>query len=119
MAARSFEPEHRNHVWSYDFVFDRTEDGRQLKFMPVLDEHTRESLALEVERSITGDDVVDVLAYLFQVHGEPEFIRSDNGPEFVSTAVKNWLDESGGVSDCLCKWPQYQTGMRPSKTMDR
>ena len=87
--------EHRNHVWSYDFVFDRTEDGRQLKFMPVLDEHTRESLALEVERSITGDDVVDVLAYLFQVHGEPEFIRSDNGPEFVSTAVKNWLDESG------------------------
>ena len=84
----------RNHVWSYDFVFDRTEDGRQLKFMPVLDEYTRESLALEVERSITGDDVVEVLAYLFQVHGEPEFIRSDNGPEFVSTAVKKWLKES-------------------------
>ena len=95
MAARSFVPEHRNHVWSYDFVFDRTEDGRQLKLMPVLDEHTRESLALEVERSITGDDVVDVLAYLFQVHGEPEFIRSDNGPEFVSRAVRKWLDESG------------------------
>jgi len=87
--------EHRNHVWSYDFVFDRTEDGRQLKFMPLLDEYTRESLALEVERSITGDDVVDVLAYLFQVHGEPEFIRSDNGPEFVSNAVKKWLKASG------------------------
>ena len=87
--------EHRNHVWSYDFVFDRTEDGRQLKFMPVLDEYTRESLALEVERSIKGDDVVEILAYLFQVHGEPEFIRSDNGPEFVSKAVKKWLKESG------------------------
>ncbi len=75
-------------------MFDRTEDGRQLKFMPVLDEHTRECLALEVERSITGDDVVEVLAYLFQVHGEPDFIRSDNGPEFVSTAVKKWLKET-------------------------
>ncbi len=85
----------RNHVWSYDFVFDRTEDGRQLKFMPVLDEYTRECLALEVDRSMTGDDVVDTLVYLFQVHGEPEFIRSDNGPEFVSKAVKKWLKESG------------------------
>jgi len=87
--------ERRNHVWSYDFVFDRTEDGRQLKFMPVLDEYTRESLALEVERHITGEDVADTLAYLFEVHGEPEFIRSDNGPEFVSVAVQNWLKASG------------------------
>jgi len=87
--------ERRNHVWSYDFVFDRTEDGRQLKFMPVLDEYTRESLALEVERSLTGEDVVDTLAYLFQVHGEPAFIRSDNGPEFVSKVVKKWPKDSG------------------------
>ncbi len=82
---------HRGHVWSYDFVFDRTEDGRQLKFLPILDEYTRESLALEVDRSITGEDVVDTLAYLFEIHGEPEFIRSDNGPEFVSDAVRSWL----------------------------
>jgi len=88
-------PERRNHVWSYDFVFDRTEDGRQLKFLPILDEYTRESLALEVDRSITGEDVVDTLEYLFQVHGEPEFIRSDNGPEFVSEAVRKWLEVSG------------------------
>jgi putative transposase len=87
--------EHRNHVWSYDFVFDRTEDGRQLKFLPILDEYTRECLTIEVERSITGQDVVDTLAYLFQVHGEPEFIRSDNGPEFVAKAVRDWLDDSG------------------------
>ena len=94
-ACTQHRAERRNHVWSYDFVFDRTEDGRQLKFMPVLDEYTRESLALEVERSMTGEDVVDTLAYLFQVHGEPEFIRSDNGPEFVSKAVKEWLKDSG------------------------
>ena len=74
----SYRAERRNQVWSYDFVYDRTEDGRQLKFLPVLDEYTRESHALEVDRSITGEDVVDTLAYLFQVHGEPEFIRSDN-----------------------------------------
>ena len=67
----------------------------QLKFMPVLDEHTRESLALEVERSMRGHDVVDVLAYLFQAHGEPEFVRSVNGPEFVSKAVKKGPAESG------------------------
>jgi len=87
--------EHRNHVWSYDFVHDRTEDGRQLKFLPVIDEYTRENLALEVERSITGEDVVDVLAYLFEVYGEPDYIRSDNGPEFVAKAVREWLEKSG------------------------
>lgn len=87
--------EHRGHVWSYDFVLDRTEDGRQLKFLPILDEFTRESLSIEVERSITGDYVVDTLAYLFEVHGAPEFIRSDNGPEFIATAVKDWLEDSG------------------------
>jgi putative transposase len=85
----------RNHVWSYDFVYDRTEDGRQLKFLPILDEYTRENLALEVDRSITGEDVVDILDYLFQVHGEPEFLRSDNGPEFVSKVVRKWLEDSG------------------------
>ncbi len=72
-----------------------SENGWQLKFMPVLDEYTRESLALEVERSLTGEDVVNTLAYLFQVHGEPAFIRSDNGPEFVSKVVKKWLKDSG------------------------
>lgn len=86
---------HRNHVWSYDFVYDRTERGRQLKFLPIADEYTRECHALEVDYSITGEDVVDTLAYLFQVHGEPEFIRSDNGPEFISEVVRNWLKSSG------------------------
>jgi len=86
---------HRNHVWSYDFVMDQTEDGRRLKMLPVVDEFTREPHAILVERSIKAEDVVDLLAYLFRVHGEPEFIRSDNGPEFIANAVRGWLRSAG------------------------
>jgi len=82
---------HKDHVWSYDFVMDRTEDGRRLKMMPVVDEHTRECLAIEVGRSITAEDVIGTLARLFRQHGAPAFIRSDNGPEFVARALKQWL----------------------------
>jgi putative transposase len=74
---------------------DETEDGRRLKLLPVGDEFTREPHAILVERSITAEDVVELLAYLFSVHGEPEFIRSDNGPEFIANAVKEWLALSG------------------------
>lgn len=87
--------EHKDHVWSYDFVMDSTEDGRRLKMMPIVDEHTRECLALEVERSITAEGVVAALARLFHRRGEPAFIRSDNGPEFIAKAVKSWLKLSG------------------------
>jgi transposase InsO family protein len=85
----------KNHVWSDDFVMDQTEDGRQLKLLPVVDEFTRETHEIVVERSITAEDIVELLAYLFSVHGEPEFIRSDNGPEFIAKAVKAWLERSG------------------------
>jgi putative transposase len=87
--------EYKNHVWSYDFVMDQTEDGRRLKMMPVVDEYTRECLTIEVERSITAEEVVGTLATLFWERGEPAFIRSDNGPEFVAAAVGNWLEASG------------------------
>ena len=87
--------EHRDHVWSYDFVIDRTEDGRRLKMMPIIDEYSRECLTIEVERSITAKDVVRTLAALFDRRGEPSFIRSDNGPEFIAQAVKRWLEVSG------------------------
>jgi transposase InsO family protein len=86
---------HKNHVWSYDFVMDQTEDGRRLKLLVVVDEFTREVHAILVARSITARDVIDLLAYLFSVHGEPEFIRSDNGPEFIANEVKAWLAQSG------------------------
>ncbi len=87
--------EQKDHVWSYDFVMDRTEDGRRLKMMPVVDEYTRECLAIEVERSVTAEDVIGTLARLFRQRGEPAFIRSDNGPEFVAAALKRWLEASG------------------------
>ena len=74
---------------------DRTEDGRTLKMMPVVDEYSRECLSLEVERSITAKEVVKTLATLFAQRGEPAFIRSDNGPEFIAKAVKRWLGVSG------------------------
>jgi putative transposase len=76
-------------------VMDRTEDGRRLKMMAVVDEYTRECLSIEVERSITAEGVVKTLAALFTRRGEPAFIRSDNGPEFIAKAVKRWLASSG------------------------
>jgi len=88
--------EHKDHIWSYDFVMDLTEDGRRLKMMPVVDEYTRECLSIDVERSITAEDVVATLASLFRSRSsEPAFVRSDNGPEFIAKAVKRWLEVSG------------------------
>jgi putative transposase len=87
--------EYLGHLWSYDFAMDATEDGRRLKMMPVVDEYSRECLALEVERSITSEEVVKTLDRLFAERGAPRFIRSDNGPEFIAQAVKRWLAASG------------------------
>ncbi len=87
--------EYPNHVWSYDFLMDRTEDGRRLKLMPVVDEYTRECLSIEVDRSITSKEVAQVLWRLMEERGEPGYIRSDNGPEFIAEAVKGWLTEAG------------------------
>jgi transposase InsO family protein len=84
-----------NHVWSYDFVFDETEDGRALKILPVVDEFSRKCLTIEVGRSITAQAVIRVLERLFEEHGEPEYMRSDNGPEFIATAVQSWLKKRG------------------------
>lgn len=84
-------PTHRNHVWSYDFVQDRTHDGRAFRMLVVIDEHTRECLAIEVDRKLNSQRVLDTLADLFVTHGPPEHIRSDNGPEFIATALRDWL----------------------------
>lgn len=84
-----------NQVWSYDFIMDQTEDGRRLKMLPIVDEYTRECLEIEVSRSLTAEDVVGVLGRLFVERGEPEYIRSDNGPEFIAEVVKQWLQASG------------------------
>jgi transposase InsO family protein len=84
-----------NHVWSYDFVGDQTEDGRTLKILPVLDEFTRRDLALECGRSFTSGDVIETLERLVKRYGAPVFLRSDNGPEFIAAAIRNWLADSG------------------------
>jgi transposase InsO family protein len=88
-------PERPNHVWAYDFVQDRTRDGRALRMLVVVDEFSRECLAIRVERRLTSDDVLAVLAELFAARGVPEHIRSDNGPEFVAGAVRGWLARLG------------------------
>ena len=85
------QAEHTDHVWSVDFIFDRTLNGRSLKMLVVLDEYTRECLALEVGRKFTGEQFVDVLSNLFASRSVPKFIRSDNGPEFVSQRVRDFL----------------------------
>ena len=89
------QAEYIDHVWSYDFAMDATEDGRRLKMMPIVEEYSRECLALETERSITAEDVVETLARLFAERGAPSFIRSDNGPDFIAKALKRWLAASG------------------------
>lgn len=84
-------PEHAKHVWSYDFVSARTSDGRPLRFLTVMDEYTRESLAIDVGRHLTSEDVLCRLAELFVRRGVPEHIRSDNGSEFTAKNVRKWL----------------------------
>jgi putative transposase len=88
-------PTHRNHVWSYDFVADRTHDGRSVKMLTVIDEYSRECLAIMVERGLKSDDVLDCLTELFIRHGVPEYIRSDNGSEFTAKVVRRWLSHMG------------------------
>ena len=88
-------PQHRNHVWAYDFVAERTHDGRTLRLLTVVDEYSRECLAISVARRMTANDVLWILADLFLEYGIPEHIRSDNGPEFVAKAVRGWLAELG------------------------
>lgn len=102
--------EYIDHVWTYDFMRDQTEDGRSLKFLTVLDEYTRESLAIEVERSIKSSDVIEVLDYLFAVRGIPACIRSDNGPEFIAGSVKKWLKEKSVDTLYIEKGQPWENG---------
>lgn len=88
-------PQHRNHVWSYDFVAARTYDGRPLRMLTVIDEYSRECLAIVAERRLSSDDVLFCLTELFITHGVPENIRSDNGSEFTAKAVRDWLSRVG------------------------
>ena len=85
---------HRNHVWTWDFIFDRTDKGGTLKMMTLLDEYPRQSLAIQVERQLTASEVLAVLERAMARYGIPGYIRSDNGPEVIADKVQNWLSEN-------------------------
>ena len=101
---------HRNHVWSYDFLVDRTEDGRQLKLLVVIDEFTRECLAAEVGRTFTARDVMLTLQYLFAVRGAPQHVRSDNGPEFIAKELQRWLERAAVNTLYIQKASPWENG---------
>ncbi len=84
-------PEHKDHVWSYDFMEDRTQNGRRFRLLNIIDEYTRECLAIKVARKMNSEDVIDVLSKLFIKRGVPKHIRSDNGPEFIATSLQIWF----------------------------
>jgi len=88
-------PEHKGHVWSYDFMIEHTANGKAFKILNIIDEYTRESVGVKVERKIKSQDVLDKLFDLFVFRGIPEHIRSDNGPEFTAKAVRQWLNRLG------------------------
>ncbi|WP_270935995.1 IS3 family transposase [Falsiroseomonas oryzae] len=103
-------PEHANHVWAYDFVEDRTREGRKFRMLCVVDEYTREALAIRVARRLTSSDVIDTLADLFLRHGTPAHIRSDQGPEFVAEAVKCWIAGVGAKTAYIEKASPWENG---------
>jgi len=88
-------PEGKDHVWSYDFMIDRTANGRAFKILNIIDEYTRECLKIKVNRKIGSQDVIDELFNLIIYRGIPAHIRSDNGPEFTAKAVRSWLNRLG------------------------
>jgi putative transposase len=89
------KPERKGYVWAYDFVACRTADGRSVRMLTVIDEYTRECLAIRTARRIKSDDVIHALTELFVLNGAPEHIRSDNGPEFTARVVREWLPNAG------------------------
>ncbi|MFD0911273.1 IS3 family transposase, partial [Ruegeria arenilitoris] len=103
-------PEYRNHVWSYDFVHCRTDDGKAFRTLNILDEHSRECLAIRVKRKLNSTDVIDALSDLFILHGVPTFIRSDNGPEFVAQVVQDWIAAVGAKTAYIEPGSPWENG---------
>jgi transposase InsO family protein len=103
-------PERPNHVWSYDFVEDRTHEGRKFRMLNVLDEFTRECLAIRVDRKLKSTDVIDVLSELFILRGVPGHVRSDNGPEFVAKAVRDWIAAVGAKTAFIEPGSPWENG---------
>jgi len=102
--------EHRNHVWSYDFVEDRTHNGRKVRMLNIIDEFTHECLAIRVARRLKSIDVIDALSDLFILRGVPGHIRSDNGPEFIAKAVQDWIAAVGARTAYIAPGSPWENG---------
>jgi len=102
--------EHPNHVWSYDFVEDRTHDGRKYRMLNVIDEFTHECLAIRINRKLKAIDVIDVLSDLFILRGVPRHIRSDNGPEFIAKDLQDWIAAVGAKTAYIAPGSPWENG---------
>ena len=107
-------PEYRNHVWAYDFVQGRTHNGKAFRILTVIDEYTRECLALKVERKLKSIDVIDSLADLFILKSVPSYIRSDNGPEFTAKALREWITRIGAKTLFIEPGSPWENGYNES-----
>jgi transposase InsO family protein len=103
-------PEHPNHVWSYDFVEGRTHNGRRFRMLNIIDEFTRECLAIRTDRKLTSTDVIDALSDLFILRGVPGHVRSDNGPEFIAKAVREWIAAVGAKTAFIEPGSPWENG---------
>ena len=102
--------ERPSHVWSYDFVEDRTDEGRKYRMLNVIDEFTHEALAIRIDRKLNSIDVIDVLTDLFILRGTPEHVRSDNGPEFIAKAVQEWIAAVGARTAYIAPGSPWENG---------
>ena len=103
-------PTYRDHVWSYDFVHHRTDDGRAFRTLNIIDEFSRECLEIRVKRKLNSTDVVDALTDLFILRGIPAYIRSDNGPEFVAKTVRHWIAAVGAKTAYIESGSPWENG---------
>ena len=103
-------PERPNHVWSYDFVQGRAADGRVYRTLNIIDEYTMEALMIRVDRKLNSIDVLDALTDLFILRGPPEYIRSDNGPEFIAQKERDWIAAVGAMTAYIEPGPQWENG---------
>jgi putative transposase len=114
---RPLAPSAANEVWAYDFVFDACANGQRLKCLTVIDEFTRECLAIDVAGSIRSARVIELLAKVVSVRGAPRYLRSDNGPEFIAKAILRWLAQENIDTALIDPGKPWQNGSNESQTL--
>ena len=110
-------PEHPNHVWSYDFVEGRTHNGRKFRMLNIIDQFTRECLAIRIDRKLNSNRRHRALSDLFILRGVPGHVRSDNGPEFIAKGVREWIAAVGAKTAFIEPWRRYYNTKRPHSSL--